>query len=169
MLDDVDLRRSIKATPPASIISAEFKTEAVPRRKFIRSMARHARDFSLLAEGPCSFCGKTRSETDTFVGSAAADGRICDECLGLCCRVLAEQAGLSESTPESSAAEFPEVLLVEIMATLATKPPGAMPPPQFRCSFCDTSRPDVQALVSGPRVLICNACIADGVAIVKRA
>ena len=100
------------------------------------------------------------------------DVRICDGCLGLCCSVLAEMADRLEGAPECSGVDFPDDVLAEIMAALATKPPRATPPPnpEFRCSFCDARRPDdVAVLVSGPRVFICNACVFDGVAVAKRA
>jgi hypothetical protein len=135
-------------------------------------MPRHAPEFTVPKDGSCSFCGKTRRETRAFVGSSIMDVRICDGCLGLCCSVLAEMAGLLEGAPECAGADFPEHVLAEIMAALATKPPRATPPPnpEFRCSFCDARRPDdVPVLVSGPRVFNCNACVSDGVTVVKRA
>ena len=135
-------------------------------------MPRHPPEFNVPQDGSCSFCGKTRRETRAFVGSSIMDVRICDGCLGLCCSVLAEMADRMEDAPGCSGSEFPEEVLAEIMAALATKPPRATPPPnpEFRCSFCDARRPDdVPVLVSGPRVFICSECVADGVAVVKRA
>lgn len=41
--------------------------------------------------------------------------------------------------------------------------------PELHCSFCNARRRDVPALVSGPFVFICNACVVDAVAAVKRA
>lgn len=132
-------------------------------------MPRHAPTFTLAAHGTCAFCGKTRSETPALVGSPTLDVRICDGCLGMCCSILADNADALADAPACSGAEFPEVLLARILATLATKPPGTMPPAHCRCSFCDATRPDdVPVLVSGPRVFICSACVGDAVAVVKR-
>ena len=134
-------------------------------------MARHAPEFTLLVDGSCSFCGKMPRETRGFVGSSITEARICDACLGLCCAVLAEQVGVRSSSPLSSGAAVPEGLLAEIMATLATQGPPAMPPlnPLYWCDFCHARRPeDVPAFVTGPRVFICNGCVADAVAVVKR-
>ena len=43
----------------------------------------------------CSFCGKGRSEVKTLIAAPAREGHksatICDECLGLCGEILAEQ------------------------------------------------------------------------------
>jgi ATP-dependent Clp protease ATP-binding subunit ClpX len=39
---------------------------------------------------PCSFCGKTRREVKKLLhGPKAA---ICDECVGLCAEIIAEEA-----------------------------------------------------------------------------
>src|SRR5690348_414031 len=124
-------------------------------------MPRHPPDLDVQTDGSCSFCGRTRRETRAFVASSITDVMICDECLGLCCSVLAKMAHRREDAPEGSGADLPEDLLAEINLVLATKPPAAMPPPnpEFRCSFCDARRPDdVSVLVSGPRVFICNGC-----------
>ncbi len=134
-------------------------------------MSRQPPELKLPADGTCSFCGNDRRQARIFVGSSITDVRICDGCLGLCCSVLADMADARGRAPECSAADFPEDLLAEILVTLATKGPRATPPPdpEFRCSFCDATRPDeVPALVCGPRVFICSACVASAVALVKR-
>jgi hypothetical protein len=37
----------------------------------------------------------------------------------------------------------------------------------FRCSFCDARRSDVRKLISGPRVFICDTCVAEATAVVS--
>lgn len=106
-----------------------------------------------------------------FVGSPTTRVLICDGCLGLCCSVLADMADARERAPECSAADFPDDVLADIMATLAIKGPRVTRPPnpELHCSFCDATQSDeVPALIRGPHVFICNACVSEGVAFVKR-
>lgn len=149
-------------------------------------MSRPAPTLTLPDDGTCGFCGKSRRETRAFVGSSIMDMKICDGCVGLCCSVLAEEAKLLEKAPKQfqlskaevargrlpqvSAVDFPEELLREINAALALRGPPATPAPsaEFRCCFCDARREDVPKLVSGPRVFICNECVAQSVAAIKR-
>lgn len=148
-------------------------------------MPRTPPNLTLPNDGTCGFCGKSRRETRAFVGSTIMDVRICDGCVGLCCAILAEEAKVLDKAPKDfqfsategargrlaqvSAADFPEELLVEINAALAVQGPAATPAPsaEFRCSFCDARREEVPKLVSGPRVFICNECVAQGVAAIK--
>jgi len=37
----------------------------------------------------------------------------------------------------------------------------------FRCSFCDAHRADRSSIVTGPRVFICDRCVAHALAIVE--
>lgn len=126
--------------------------------------------FTSPTNGTCSFCGKDRRETRAFVGSSITDVRICDGCLGLCCSVMAEMAGAKEEVEDQSAVDFSEDRLASVLTTLAKKGPRATAPtdPDFRCSFCDHRRADVAALISGPLVFICDACVGGAVAVVKR-
>lgn len=52
-----------------------------------------AREEARLAALPddCSFCGKTRRQVRVLLGGEK--GTICDECLGLCRDILAEELG----------------------------------------------------------------------------
>jgi ATP-dependent protease Clp ATPase subunit len=123
----------------------------------------------LPSNGTCSFCGKSRQETRAFVGSPIMDVKICDQCLGLCCRVLAEAADLREHDAEATAAEYPDESLAAILDALKKKgPPAEVKQPELQCSFCAKRRGDAPGMVMGPRVMICDGCVGAAVALVKR-
>jgi hypothetical protein len=61
-------------------------------------LVRFERRLLLTVAGSCSFCGKTGAEVLTLVGTAGRSVRICDECVGLCCDILAEE-GLRSAVP----------------------------------------------------------------------
>jgi hypothetical protein len=135
--------------------------------------------------GRCSFCGKDRREVFGIAGTVGREQRICDECIGLCFDILAEEAekqqkdrrslGLPVSSPTSwgddelervlraaaTDGADPRELIERIQARLETptKRTGGMS--AFRCSFCDRSGQDVRKLISGPRVFICDDCTGD--------
>jgi ClpX C4-type zinc finger len=135
--------------------------------------------------GRCSFCGKDRREVFGIAGVVGSEARICDECIGLCFDILAEEQEALEKarnpppppTPEQLAEqERINRLLAEVLAAhagknevsarieaLLTAPPPATRPHfrLFHCSFCDRSRQDVRKLISGPRVFICDDCTGD--------
>lgn len=100
------------------------------------------------------------------------DVRICDECVGLCCSVLAASAGETDKIRQQSAADISDDRVAAIFEALARKGPPPQPTQprgeEFHCSFCDRPRRDVAHLVSGPRVFICDACVGAAVAVVKR-
>jgi thiol-disulfide isomerase/thioredoxin len=45
--------------------------------------------------------------------------------------------------------------------------PARSPIDMFTCSFCGAHRKDVVKLISGPRVFICDTCVADATAVVS--
>jgi ClpX C4-type zinc finger protein len=66
----------------------------------------------------CSFCGKDPSEVRTIV--TAKTSFICDECIGLCLDILAEEAGHTTSNrPESPEEEEARRELGELARRLA--------------------------------------------------
>ncbi|HSS01578.1 MAG TPA: ClpX C4-type zinc finger protein [Kofleriaceae bacterium] len=54
-------------------------------------LVRFERRLLLTVAGSCSYCGKQGAEVVTLVGTAGCSARICDECMGLCCQILAEE------------------------------------------------------------------------------
>jgi ATP-dependent protease Clp ATPase subunit len=52
---------------------------------------RFERRLLLTVAGSCSFCGKAGAQVLTLVGTAGRSVRICDECVGLCCNIVAEE------------------------------------------------------------------------------
>jgi hypothetical protein len=54
-------------------------------------LVRFERRLLLTVAGSCSFCGKMGSEVLTLVGTAGRSVKICDECVGSCCDIIAEE------------------------------------------------------------------------------
>jgi hypothetical protein len=140
----------------------------------------------LQVAGTCSFCGKDPREVFGIAGVVGEDTRICDECIGLCVDILAEQleeqekARLAATKPDSarpstgddeldrlmrSAGTSPDVdpreVIQRIQARLAPDPGARHIGNLGHCSFCDRSRRDVRKLITGPRVFICEDCTGD--------
>lgn len=82
----------------------------------------------------CSFCGKAKAEVTRLVAGPGV--MICGDCVTLCGRVIGEAAGTSGSH------------LGRVPRTAA-----------FTCSFCSRSAADVEHLVAGPGVKICDRCV----------
>jgi len=62
-------------------------------------LVRLERRFVLALGGSCSFCGKDRAETKMLVGTFGRPTKICDECVGLCCEIIAEETAKEHSAP----------------------------------------------------------------------
>jgi hypothetical protein len=102
-----------------------------------------------------------------------AGAAICGTCVGLCCDVLTEYAEAVEPTPfYGETLSFDDdrfrVHLAAVLVSLAAqrerrlaKKAGLPSAPDApRCSFCDLHGDAVAKLVNGPRVHICEACVA---------
>jgi hypothetical protein len=139
--------------------------------------------------GNCSFCGKPASRVARLAGVTGQPYRICDECIGLCLDILAEELkGMKpplppvaprDGVPPVGAVDELEALLwsirsempapekleraKELLDGLARSEPQRVP--DFSCSFCHRPRREVAKLISGPRVFICDACVADAAAL----
>lgn len=101
------------------------------------------------------------------MGSSITDVIICDQCLALCCRVLADDKDLE---PEESVVDYPEERLAAILDAVAKKgPPPEIPHPDLQCSFCAKRRGDSAQMVMGPRVMICDVCIGGAASVARRA
>lgn len=167
-------------------------------------LVRFERRLLLTLAGTCSFCGKAGAEVLTLVGTAGRSARICDECMVLCCDILADE-GLRSVVPSDlleafrlaekrrtaevqrqRAAEHEAFLclpeaerqaillehqrrLDESLRRIIERAHSQMalsrlplpPPPRVMpvCSFCD--RREVAKMISGPRVFICDSCVAE--------
>jgi ATP-dependent protease Clp ATPase subunit len=133
-------------------------------------------------DGCCSFCGKHCSEIRTLVGTERRDARICDECLGWCCAILAEDIGVRNPAPSSRPpdladpqvrADVSELLRrhaehrEEVLADIRSRPvPARVPRDEFWCSFCDAARSEVLKFIAGGRSFICDRCIGDATGMV---
>lgn len=56
-------------------------------------MTRLERTIVMSAAGWCRFCGKPRHEARALVEAVGAEPRICDECIGICWDVIADELG----------------------------------------------------------------------------
>jgi len=147
-------------------------------------LVRLERRFVLALGGSCSFCGKDRAEVQTLVGTFGRPEKICDECAGLCCEIIAEELEHEDPawqptppSPEEEArlAEILRSFDVENVERLREKlladarhllEPQNVAVAELHCTFCGAHRRDVRKLISGPRVFICDLCVADATAVV---
>jgi hypothetical protein len=144
------------------------------------------RRFAVALGGSCSFCGKRATDVSTLAGVVTRSVRICDECVSLCCDILAEESldvrGENHSSPSDDVVSEDELsqLLRSLDKESAPKIDGILSALRrrldgdrlksihdFQCSFCDADRRDVAKLISGPRVFICDACVGDATALVS--
>jgi hypothetical protein len=142
------------------------------------------RRFVVSLGGSCSFCGTRGEERRSLVGRLDRPTRICDECLGLCCDILGEEAAAhGYHAPDTDESDLDEARVAEILRHLHAegendRADGLLADVRrtldnharrgfemFRCSFCDAERNDVAKLISGPRVFICDRCTGDAVAV----
>lgn len=99
----------------------------------------------------CSFCGSVQSEVRQLLGGPAV--YICDRCVYIC----------AESIEEDEYEEVIEVPLSELIAEVerahgrvSSMKMGASP---LRCSFCGRSQLQVNKLIAGPGVYVCDQCV----------
>jgi ATP-dependent protease Clp ATPase subunit len=91
--------------------------------------------------GDCAFCGTT---SEVVVAAPSSDRRICPSCVGLCREILTRD--------DNPAHEYPCTLC------------GAL---EHSCSFCSEREGDVNTLICGPHVFICDGCIAEASATLR--
>jgi hypothetical protein len=159
-------------------------------------LVRLERNFVLSLAGSCCFCGKDRAEVRALLGTVGCATTICDECVGLCCDILAEDmeregggpGHWSPRRPVVDGEEQPEEKLERDVAEIVRRMRDAeqardgaelpylrraleairrRPWPELACSFCGAHRQTVRKLVSGPRVFICDVCVGDATAVVS--
>jgi ATP-dependent protease Clp ATPase subunit len=109
-------------------------------------------------QSACSFCGKSRTQVQDLIASRrSSPAHICDECVGICSRILAENEGEGKGT-------------------------GAFGPP-FRdpdwlrqglhCSFCRRHQDLVRKLICSPAgttpQFICDRCVQIAVRLLRKA
>lgn len=84
----------------------------------------------------CSFCNRSRKESRALVEAPGVG--ICYECIRLC----------------------EELLRMEERERFAGEIPAAVASPPLACTFCSKPRDLVKKLIAGPKVHICNECVA---------
>jgi len=121
---------------------------------------------------PCSFC--SRPESRALAGVPGRAARICDACVGICCEVLGARV-LGQERPNTNEVVYrdeafqqrlatvlasvgPESRMRDLTGTTEGAPPSLV---LFDCSFCDAHRADASMMISGPRVFVCERCIAE--------
>lgn len=87
----------------------------------------------------CSFCGKRKDEVDKLL--AGPDVNICDECVTVCVKIVNGSFKGEEGNPV-----------------------GFMVPERVRqdeptCTFCRKRHGEVNKLIAGPDVNICDECV----------
>lgn len=101
----------------------------------------------------CSFCGRSQPEVEQLATGPDAD--ICDRCI---------HDGLETIAPpdDDEYEEVVEVTLAELIADVE-RVHGEFPKTKtrdpLRCSFCGRSQLEVNQLVAGPGVYICDQCL----------
>ena len=135
---------------------------------------------------PCSFCGAycelvegrhVRVRYDAGPGSSLVrtpdgaahrptcrpfgqgDTRICDDCVGLCGAILAEKVGMRGH--ELAASQLTVEWIDSVIRQLGTQALDHGP----HGSVCGVDSGDWSAMVRGPQVAICEACIRRGVSV----
>ncbi len=83
----------------------------------------------------CDFCSKPSTEVEKlFAGSEGV--HICNECLDVCHEIILD----FEEYPETDKSAMDDNS-------------------SYLCAFCGKGRDDVEHLIAGPTVYICNECI----------
>ncbi len=128
----------------------------------------------------CAFCGKSQRDVEKLIAGPTV--YICSECLKLCQDIIAQQTG-DPSTGRALAKKarqlanhlgflpsFPQwildhaLLLAKELEGLA-EPNEISPvtskrhPDDLCCSFCGKAHNEVQYLIAGPSVYICDECV----------
>ena len=115
--------------------------------------------FVLAHAGACSFCGKDAAQTRALAGIAGCRTRICDECVGLCFDILAEDRRVELPAVVNRRREpLAPAELAELERMFIEQPSEAK---AFHCSFCGHSRQEVEKLIAGPAAFVCDECIED--------
>jgi len=154
-------RRSFLAFSAASLTGLVVPTTgvlAVPRHLVLQMM------------GSCSFCKKEPLRIAATAGNRDGTVRICDQCLRLCLDIIAEDDARPAPPPAPPAPRgdwrrslgesgySPD----DIDRLLVGGPTRRRLGGELSCSFCDRSQRAVRKLIAGPKVHICDHCVADG-------
>jgi len=104
----------------------------------------------------CSFCGKSQHEVRKLI--AGPQAAICDECIGLCVRIIEEEArtrGRPEDSADAAARWFEGEGRSSSGAQTQIDPAR---PEHLCCSFC--SKPHAQEVrKAASQVFICDGCV----------
>jgi ATP-dependent protease Clp ATPase subunit len=108
----------------------------------------------------CSFCGRSQDEVRKLIAGQSVF--ICDECIGRAHHVVAEgaTADAGHSSANDECIGLCARWFVAASRRRRRKPDVSAARPLLDCSFCGESQLDVQKLIAGPSVFICDECIA---------
>lgn len=90
----------------------------------------------------CSYCGKSQREVRKLIAGPTVS--ICDECVKLCNDIIADE---KDSKRPAESHPLPEK---KERAKVSVTP---------RCSFCGKEQHEVQTLIAGPSVYVCDECV----------
>lgn len=94
----------------------------------------------MTTEMHCSFCGKSQHEVQKLVAGPSVF--ICSDCLHLCMNIIEEK--ISHTQAEAGGPHHEA---------------SAPNPTKLYCSFCGKSQNEVQKILAGPSVFICDECV----------
>jgi len=105
----------------------------------------------------CSFCGKRKNEVRKLVSGPRVF--ICNECIVRCRDILGPPPPRRADDHESSARTTMDEMTSELPPEDEDITAEKKPPDDRHCSFCGKAKTDVDQLVNGPTVYICNECV----------
>jgi len=93
----------------------------------------------------CSYCGKPQTDVKKLVCGPGV--YICDKCVELCNKLLV--VNISGETPLTNKNNIVKHENIDIGTQLA----------ELNCSFCKKPNTNVEKLIAGTGVSICNECV----------
>ena len=103
---------------------------------------------SVQPSATCSFCGKLKDQIAKLFEHGSGS-TICNECIALSLDIIGESQRRSALSPPPSVSQTP-------VPTPADRTPRTGIP---LCSFCGKSHDEVDKLIAGPDVNICDNCV----------
>jgi ATP-dependent protease Clp ATPase subunit len=144
--------------------------------------------------GTCSFCTKDAESVFGLAGTRGRSHRICNDCVGLCLDIMAEERIDDDVIAAEPLLDVPEVDGFEMTPELESAIADVQEShaemmrrfieeeerwkeehtrtvhewASFSCSFCDKSQREVAKLIQGgPSVFVCDLCVGDASAILS--
>jgi ClpX C4-type zinc finger protein len=94
----------------------------------------------------CSFCNKSAQDVRKLIAGPTV--HICDECVDVCVRIIADDRVAAASSKRHEAMS-------------GSTPPARWPPSDAWCAFCGEIAQLENALLIEDRTLLCERCVAS--------